>query len=66
MSYTQKQLDDLRANIARGVFELEMANGERVKYRSLAEMRQIEAVIVAELGVGGASAYVNPVYSKGT
>jgi hypothetical protein len=48
MAYTQAQLDALDAAIARGV--LEVQNGqERVKYRSLAEMRQTRRVIADEL-----------------
>jgi len=49
MAYTQQQLTDLRAAIGEGVLRIRSIDGQEVVYRSLAEMRQIEAAMVAEL-----------------
>jgi roadblock/LC7 domain-containing protein len=46
--YTAQQLTDLRAAIAEGVTKVS-ANGRMVEYRSLAEMRRLEAIMSAEL-----------------
>ena len=46
--YSQQQLDDLRAAIAEGVLRV-TANGRTVEYRSLAEMRRLEAIMSTEL-----------------
>ena len=46
--YSQQQLDDLRAAIAEGVLRV-TANGRTVEYRSLGEMRRLEAIMSAEL-----------------
>lgn len=67
MSYTESQIAKLKAAIATGA--LEVQNGqERVKYRSLDEMRQIVAIAEAEMA--GASAqrptHFNPTFSRGT
>lgn len=48
MPYTQADADSLRANIAKGATEVEVA-GERVRFRSLAEMRETLAMIEGEL-----------------
>ena len=52
MSYTQAQVDALRAAISSGATRLRM-NGEEVQYRSLAEMRSVlaemEAVVTAKV-----------------
>lgn len=47
-SYTQTQLDDLRAAIAEGVLKVS-SNGRSVEYRSLADMRQLERIMAEEL-----------------
>jgi len=48
MAFTQTQLDNLRAAIATG--SLEVGTGSnRVRYRSLDEMKQIEALMAADL-----------------
>ena len=47
-SYTQQQLDDLRAAIAEGVLRVS-SNGRSVEYRSLTEMRQLERIMAEEL-----------------
>ena len=49
MAYTQQQLTDLQAAIAEGVLVV-MSNGRRVEYRSLAEMLQVERMMIRELG----------------
>lgn len=48
MSYTQADADRLRASIAKGASEVEVA-GERVRFRSLAEMKETLAMIEGEL-----------------
>ena len=50
MAYTQQNLDDLRAAIGEGVLRIRSIDGQEVTYRSLAEMRQIEAAMVADIG----------------
>lgn len=49
--YSQQQLDDLRAAIAEGVLRVS-ANGRTVEYRSLSEMRRLEAIMSAEVEQG--------------
>jgi len=49
MAYTLQQLQELRAAIAEGVLMIRTVDGQEVRYRSLTEMRQIEAAMVAEL-----------------
>ncbi len=49
MAYTLQQLQELRAAIAEGVLMIRTVDGQEVRYRSLAEMRRIEAAMVAEL-----------------
>ncbi|MFN3646247.1 MAG: phage head-tail joining protein [Gemmobacter sp.] len=48
MAFTVEQRTALAEAIARGALEVQMGQ-ERVKYRSLAEMRQILALMDAEL-----------------
>lgn len=48
MSYTQGQIDALRAAIATGATRVRM-NGEEVEYRSLAEMKSILADMEASV-----------------
>lgn len=66
MSYTQTQVDALRAAIATGA--LEVQNGqERVKYRSLSEMRRVLADAEASLA-GPAQTrptHFQPVFDRG-
>ena len=49
MSYTQTQVDAMRAAIASGATRVRM-NGEEVQYRSLNEMRSILADMEASVG----------------
>ena len=48
MAYTLRQLQDLRAAIAEGVLNVS-ANGRRVEYRSLDDMRKLERIMSEEL-----------------
>jgi hypothetical protein len=50
--YTAQQLSDLRASIAEGVLEVRFSDGRRLIYRSLSEMRRLEAIMSAELEQG--------------
>lgn len=67
MSYTADQIAALRMAIATGALTVRNANGEAVTYRSLAEMRQVLAMMEAD--VAGASVqpvrYINPTWSDG-
>ena len=49
MAYTSTQLEDLRAAIAEGVLSVRFSDGRSLTYRSLDEMRRIEATMAAEL-----------------
>jgi hypothetical protein len=49
MAYTLTQLSELRAAIAEGVLSVRFTDGRQLTYRSLDEMRRIEATIAAEL-----------------
>ena len=48
MAYTQADADRLRSSIAKGASEVEVA-GERVRFRSLADMKETLAMIEAGL-----------------
>lgn len=52
MAYTTTQLADLRAAIAEGVLSVRFSDGRQLTYRSLDEMRRIEAKMAAELEAG--------------
>ena len=67
MSFTQTQIDTLRAAIATGALTVRNANGETVTYRSLAEMRETLATMEAVVTGSGTSrvSYINPTYSNG-
>jgi len=49
MAYTLTQLADLRAAIAEGVLQVRFSDGRELRYRSLDEMKRIEATMAAEL-----------------
>ncbi|MDS9467342.1 hypothetical protein RGQ15_07110 [Paracoccus sp. MBLB3053] len=51
--YTAERYQTLCMMIAKGVTSLEV-NGEKVVYRSLAEMLRIKGLMEAELGLGAA------------
>lgn len=53
MSYTQADITALRANLAKGVAQAEVA-GEKITFRSLAEMRSLLAEM--EAAVAGPAA----------
>lgn len=48
MAYTQSDIDQLKTAIASGALEVQYPNG-RVRYRSLAEMRETLAIMEAEV-----------------
>jgi hypothetical protein len=50
MPYTADQLAALEKSIASGLLEVRYADGRTVKYRSLAEMKQIRDDMKAALG----------------
>ena len=52
MAYTLTQLQELRNAIAEGVLSVRFSDGRQLTYRSLDEMRRIEAVMAAELESG--------------
>lgn len=62
-AYTQDQYDTLCAMIAKGVTSLEQ-NGEKVTFRSLAEMRQIKAEMEQALGRRAAPRIHYPAFRK--
>ena len=49
MAYTSTQLADLRAAIAEGVLQVRFSDGRQLTYRSLDEMRRIEATMAVEV-----------------
>jgi len=49
MAYTLTQLQELRNAIAEGVLSVRFSDGRQLTYRSLDEMRRIEAGMAAEL-----------------
>ena len=51
MSYTQEQLDELQESYARGVLEVWLPDGSRMRFRTLAEMNEIISTIKLELNV---------------
>lgn len=64
-SYTPEQLARLRDMIAKGVLSLEQ-NGEKVTFRSLAEMTALEARMSAAIGeTASAMRIVSPVFTRG-
>lgn len=66
MAYTQAQLDELDAAIARGVLEVQNLDG-RLKYRSLEEMQRVRRVIADELAgrASGAPSVIYPTTGRG-
>lgn len=50
MAYTPEQLEALRSAMAEGVASVQFADGRRVQFRDLAEMREMERAMVADLG----------------
>lgn len=49
MAYTQNDLTRLQAAIAKGI-KVAWMNGERIEFRSLAEMERLETKLKRELG----------------
>ncbi len=66
MSYTQAQLDGLRAAVAGGVRTVKV-DGKEVTYASTAEMLRLIAVMERSLQpVASRVTHYNPTYCKGT
>ncbi|MEM1079229.1 MAG: hypothetical protein AAGI09_11925 [Pseudomonadota bacterium] len=65
MSYSQSDLAELKKHYAKGVSELTL-NGERVRFRSLSEMREIIRDIEGQLSASRTLGASYPEYSKGT
>ncbi|MFT5766745.1 MAG: hypothetical protein ACI9DH_000564 [Halioglobus sp.] len=62
MAYTQTQLDELQSAYARGVLEVWLPDGSKMRFRSLDEMNQIITTIKSELGTN--PTYTNIAYPK--
>lgn len=62
MAFTQADADRLRAAIAKGVSSVEL-NGEKVTFRSLAEMKESLRMIEAEIS-GAASGRFGVSYAR--
>ena len=56
MAYSSDQLDALRSAMAEGVQSVQFADGRRVVFRDLAEMQQLERVMVGDLGAAAVAA----------
>ena len=54
MAFSQSDLDALDKAIATGAMEVRYSDGRQVRYRSLAELRNIRDQIRTELGLGTA------------
>lgn len=63
MSYTQDQVNALKAAVAKGVRTV-TTDGHSVTYASTAEMLQLISVMERQLSTARPS-YSNPTYSKG-
>lgn len=60
MSFTTAQLTELRAAYARGVLDVTMPDGSRIRYRSLDEMDRVIAKM--ETALGERAAHQNVAY----
>lgn len=63
-AFTQTEYETLCAMIAKGVTSIEQ-NGEKVTFRSLAEMRQIKAEMEQSLGRTARPRIHSPAFRKG-
>jgi len=61
MAYTLTQLADLRAAIAEGVLSVRFSDGRQLTYRSLDEMKRIEAAMASQLDPAAAGGRVRRV-----
>lgn len=52
MAYSLADLENLRQAIAEGVYRVRFSDGRELTYRSLDEMRRIEASMSEQLGQG--------------
>ena len=57
MAVTQADVDALDAAIATGALRVRYADGREVTYRSLAEMREIRGMLVAQVSGSSGSAF---------
>jgi hypothetical protein len=64
MSYTQTQIDAMRAAIATGAMKVRM-NGEEVTYRTLAEMRSVLAEMERDVTASTRPTHFNPAFDRG-
>ena len=65
MAYTQQDLDTLRKMMAKGVLKLEKGD-ERLTFRSLAEMKDLEREMAADIAGRSRSRVHYPEFSRGT
>lgn len=69
MSFTQSQLDTLRAAYASGVRRVKYADGKEVEYNSMAEMAaaiaKIESALAAQGAGGGRATHTTAGYDRG-
>jgi len=67
LSFTSDQIAALKVAIATGALTVRNANGEAVTYRSLSEMKQVLAMMEAEVAPAASSPirFINPTYSSG-
>jgi hypothetical protein len=61
--WTQQDYETLCQMLGKGVTSMEV-NGEKVSFRSLAEMRQIKGMMEDELGLNRRPRQLYPVYRK--
>lgn len=63
-AFSVAQYNALCASIAKGITSAEV-NGEKVQYRSLAEMLNLKAMMERDLGIGGVGSIHTPTVRKG-
>ncbi len=61
MAYTQSNLDALKAALATGELEVQFSDGRRVRYRSIAELREAISVVAAEVATASPARRVREV-----
>lgn len=64
IAFNHQHYNALCAAIAKGVTSLEV-NGEKVQYRSLAEMLELKSIMERDLGIGGLGRVHLPTVRKG-
>ncbi|MCV6548569.1 MAG: hypothetical protein OIF56_15025 [Cohaesibacter sp.] len=63
MSWTKQDLANLKKAIGLGALETQIG-GERVRYRSLAEMKEIKAMMEEELSGNRCSEFIETIYES--